>query len=131
MASTHQTLRGRFAAKLLRDHVTKQFNTRLQRNDLQSELPKFPGLNQSDLKTSPDGSFQEPLGKVCIVGAGAAGVYMAWMLSYLGIEYDLFEASDRIGGRVYTHTFAEDSECAHNYVDVGAMRVPNIASNRV
>jgi NADPH-dependent 2,4-dienoyl-CoA reductase/sulfur reductase-like enzyme len=131
MASTHQTLRGRFAAQLLRKHVTKQFNIRTQRNNLHAELPQFPGLSQPDSNTPLNGSFQEPIGKVCIVGAGAAGLYMAWMLSYLGIEYDLLEASDRIGGRVYTHTFTKDSECAHNYVDVGAMRIPEIESNKV
>jgi NADPH-dependent 2,4-dienoyl-CoA reductase/sulfur reductase-like enzyme len=131
MATTHQTLRGRFAAKLLCDHITKQINIRIQRNDLQAELPQFSGLQQPQHKSPSDGSFQEPLKKVCIVGAGAAGMYLAWMLSHLNVEYDLLEASDHMGGHVFTHKFAKDSKCAHNYVDIGAMRIPDIDSNQV
>ena len=53
-------------------------------------------------------------GKVCIVGAGASGVYLAWMLSFLEIEYDFFEARDDMGGRSSTYNFPDDPECAHN-----------------
>ena len=41
-------------------------------------------------------------GKVCVVGAGAAGLYAADILKAQGIEVVLLEASDRIGGRVRT-----------------------------
>jgi monoamine oxidase len=54
---------------------------------------------------------------------------MAWMLSHPNIKYDLLEASDHIGGRVFK--FADDSKCAHNYVNIGAMRIPDIDSDRV
>lgn len=43
--------------------------------------------------------------KVGIVGAGAAGLYSAILLDSLGIDYDIFEASGRIGGRIYTYRF--------------------------
>lgn len=127
-------------------------------------LPRFDGIPASSFGSAPMGSDSDdsqhqndpPAGKapeeenppreeippdegikpakVCIVGAGAAGIYMAWMLTYLGIEYDLLEASDRIGGRVYTYDGFKQSEdpeeqCAHNYYDVGAMRIPKIGSN--
>lgn len=52
--------------------------------------------------TSPDC----PL-KVGIVGAGAAGLYSAILLDSLGIDYDILEASDRVGGRVFTYRFNE------------------------
>ncbi len=42
---------------------------------------------------------------VCIIGAGAAGLYAAIILDYLGIKYEILEASGRHGGRLYTHQF--------------------------
>ncbi|KAJ5816719.1 Amine oxidase [Penicillium robsamsonii] len=65
--------------------------------------------------------------KVCIIGAGIAGLYIALVLQDLEIpnlSWDILEANrDRIGGRIYTHRFSE----AHNdYYDVGAMRFPDI-----
>ncbi|OJD38025.1 l-amino acid oxidase [Diplodia corticola] len=64
-----------------------------------------------------------PPGKVCIVGAGVAGLFIAMMLDTLGIPYDILEANERIGGRVYTHRFGPGP---HDYYDVGAMRFPDI-----
>lgn len=64
--------------------------------------------------------------KVCIIGAGAAGLYIAMILDDLSIpelSYDILEADDRIGGRMYTHYF---SETKHDYYDTGAMRFPQI-----
>ena len=55
--------------------------------------------------------------KVCIVGAGVAGLYTARILDKLGFEYDLYEASDRAGGRVLTHHFSDKD---HDYYDIGA-----------
>jgi cation diffusion facilitator CzcD-associated flavoprotein CzcO len=42
---------------------------------------------------------------VCIIGAGVAGLYTAMMLDFLGIKYEILEASERHGGRLYTHHF--------------------------
>lgn len=64
---------------------------------------------------------------VCIIGAGMAGLYAAMHLDKMGIDYEIFEASDRPGGRVYTHHFPETSEKkTYDYYDVGAMRFPRI-----
>jgi len=38
--------------------------------------------------------------RVIIVGAGSAGLFAAYTLSYLGVDYQLLEASSDIGGRV-------------------------------
>ncbi|ROM87587.1 hypothetical protein BK652_00610 [Pseudomonas brassicacearum] len=38
--------------------------------------------------------------KIAIVGAGLAGVYAAYRLHGLGLEFELFEARDRLGGRI-------------------------------
>jgi len=89
--------------------------------------------------------------KVGIVGAGAAGLYSAVLLDSLGIDYDILEASGRVGGRIYTYRFdetaweastPEDPEFYDYYVslilpallrsilrfvqDVGAMRFPGM-----
>jgi NADPH-dependent 2,4-dienoyl-CoA reductase/sulfur reductase-like enzyme len=60
--------------------------------------------------------------KFCIIGAGVAGLYTALMLEKLGIDYEILEASDRIGGRIFTHHFTEGE---HDYYDIGAMRFPD------
>lgn len=60
---------------------------------------------------------------VGIVGAGMAGLYTAMILKTLEIPYEILEASNRIGGRVYTHRFSNDPG---DYYDVGAMRFPDI-----
>lgn len=85
-------------------------------HDLPHDLPEHRGGyhgSPPDLK-----SF-----KFCIVGAGVAGLYLAMILSKAGIPYDLLEASDRVGGRMYTKDF---TETPHDYYDVGAMRYPKI-----
>ncbi len=38
--------------------------------------------------------------KVIIVGAGAAGMYAAYILQSRGIEYEILEASSKVGGRL-------------------------------
>lgn len=45
--------------------------------------------------------------KVGIIGAGASGLYTAMILQDLGIEYELLEASEKVGGRLFTHHFGE------------------------
>lgn len=57
-----------------------------------------------------------------IIGAGMAGLYTAMILQSLEVPYEIIEASDRIGGRVYTHYFSDDPG---DYYDVGAMRFPD------
>ncbi len=48
------------------------------------------------------------------------------MLKFLGAtNVDILEATDRVGGRCYTHHFSSSSE-HHDYYDVGAMRIPDI-----
>lgn len=67
-----------------------------------------------------------PPRKVCIIGAGMAGLYIAMILDDLkipNVTYDILESSSRIGGRVYTHRFSQEP---NDYYDVGAMRYPKI-----
>jgi monoamine oxidase len=55
---------------------------------------------------------------VVVVGAGLAGLACAWRLAQLGFQVTVFEARDRLGGRVFTirDTFVDGREVA----DVGA-----------
>ena len=83
--------------------------------------------------------------KVCIVGAGAAGLFTAMIFDWLKskgelgelpdlrIKYDLLEAAgeDCAGGRLYiyhfkgTKQYPVDPNHPHHYYDVGAMRFPD------
>jgi NADPH-dependent 2,4-dienoyl-CoA reductase/sulfur reductase-like enzyme len=79
--------------------------------------------------TEPDGQEDAvPHGRICIVGAGAAGLAVAISFIQAGItDIDIYEASDRVGGRVFTYTFPEsEPDGVHNYYDIGAMRIPQI-----
>ncbi|UFJ39627.1 flavin monoamine oxidase family protein [Brevibacillus humidisoli] len=60
--------------------------------------------------------------KIIIVGAGMAGLVAASLLKEAGHQVIILEASDRVGGRVYTlrSPFTEG-----RYLDAGAMRIPH------
>jgi monoamine oxidase len=60
----------------------------------------------------PDSRFS---GTVGIIGGGIAGLYAGYLLQQQGISYRIYEASDRIGGRV----FSEDGIVDHS-VEWGA-----------
>ncbi|CAE6367727.1 unnamed protein product [Rhizoctonia solani] len=75
-----------------------------------------------------------PVKRIAIIGAGVAGLYAAMLLKQKDREFevDIYEASDRIGGRLYTHRFNNKSIIGtpapggrYDYFDVGAMRFPN------
>jgi monoamine oxidase len=66
----------------------------------------------------------EPSLKIGIIGGGVAGLYAAYILKFLGIDYEILEANpDRLGGRVFTHHFTNDNK--YDYYDIGAMRFPH------
>ncbi|OAX41858.1 hypothetical protein K503DRAFT_436190 [Rhizopogon vinicolor AM-OR11-026] len=74
--------------------------------------PQLPG-HRSGRRAAP---------KVGILGAGVGGLYTALMLDSLDIKYEILEASDRTGGRLFTHKFEDGGK--YDYYDVGAMRYP-------
>ena len=75
-----------------------------------------------------------PIECIAIVGAGVAGLYTAMILDSLENSYEIFEANQRIGGRIYTHRFNGDvgknapvgDPARYDYFDIGAMRYPRI-----
>jgi len=68
------------------------------------------------------------VGTVGILGAGAGGLYAALILEDLGIPYHIIEARDKVGGRLFTYRFPNNTGAPYNYFDVGAMRFPKIKS---
>lgn len=58
-----------------------------------------PTILESCRKKNPMEDIQFK-GTVGIVGAGVAGLYAAYLLKTYGVNVELFEATDRIGGRV-------------------------------
>lgn len=62
---------------------------------------------------------------VGIVGGGMAGLYSALLLRKFGIHHvKIFDAENRVGGRVYTHRFSEEE---YQYFEGGAMRLPEVS----
>jgi monoamine oxidase len=61
-----------------------------------------------------------PRKNITILGAGTAGLAAAYELEKLGHTVRIFEASHRVGGRVLTHRFDDDT-----YGELGAMRIPS------
>lgn len=60
--------------------------------------------------------------KVAIIGSGAAGIVAAHELLKLGLIPIIYEASYRMGGRLYTKYFAHQDE--NVFAELGAMRIP-------
>ncbi len=50
-----------------------------------------------DTELFPEGTYQ---GSVIVVGAGAAGMYTAWLLQQRGVDVTILEATERHGGRI-------------------------------
>lgn len=56
-----------------------------------------------------------------------ASLYSALLLQQHGVKVKIFEANDRVGGRVFTHKFSTEP---YQYYDTGAMRIPNVESHK-
>ncbi|HEY0044165.1 MAG TPA: NAD(P)/FAD-dependent oxidoreductase [Allosphingosinicella sp.] len=97
-------------------------------NALQDEAPPVP-LTFVDtpsmdyagwLNDSPIGSFTNPGAyNVAVIGSGGAGLAAAYELLRCGLSVALFEATDRIGGRLFA---SPSSSGSGNLFEMGAMR---------
>ncbi len=63
--------------------------------------------------------------EIGIVGGGIAGLYAALLLRKQGHSVTVFEASNRIGGRIYSHHFRPISKDDDAFFEAGAMRLPS------
>jgi monoamine oxidase len=77
--------------------------------DVESQLQQIQTLDQGHHRKN-----------VTILGAGIAGLAAAYELEKLGHTVRIFEGSHRIGGRVWTHRFNDNT-----YGELGAMRIPS------
>ena len=70
---------------------------------------------------------------VGIIGGGFAGLYAGLILQSLGIESEVFESSDRVGGRIDTWYSTEydtnDKNRKGLYGEVGGMRLPQFSDD--
>ena len=60
--------------------------------------------------------------QITILGAGIGGLVAAYELEKLGHQVEIWEGSNRIGGRVWTHRFGDEPDAP--YGELGAMRIP-------
>ena len=73
------------------------------RSLIQSYTSQFQSRD-SLLPLPPRAQASEPVG---ILGAGIGGLYTAVILQSLNVSYEIIEASNRTGGRLYTHQFTD------------------------
>lgn len=81
--------------------------------------------------TSPSQPTDQPM--VGIVGGGFAGLFSGLILQSLGIGCELFESSDRVGGRIHTwyseDYSADDKNKSGLYGELGGMRLPQFSAD--
>lgn len=111
-------------SKWLIDNYGEDYKNELQKQRL---LKKENLLSDTKIGKGPD----KPL--VGIVGGGFAGMYSGLILQSLGIEFEIFEATDRVGGRIDTWYSTEYDANNKNkeglYGEVGGMRVPQFSED--
>ncbi|KAI8329740.1 flavin-containing amine oxidoreductase-domain containing protein [Chlamydoabsidia padenii] len=67
--------------------------------------------------------------KIGIVGAGLSGLFSGFLLDSVGFHnYEIIEASNRLGGRINTAYFGKPEE--YRYQEMGAMRISFAYSNK-
>lgn len=92
-----------------KDDILARYARLLIESDLPDEL-QIPSESFSAQSTNgwvpirKSGSAQAQVG---ILGAGVGGLYAAMILKSLEIPFEILEARDRTGGRLYTHHFVE------------------------
>lgn len=99
--------------------------------ELSNQRSKVDGKRYKS--TFLDASEKPKIPTVGIIGGGFAGLYSGLILQSLGIECEVFEASDRVGGRIdtwYSEDYdKKDENKAGLYGEVGGMRVPQFSED--
>lgn len=62
-----------------------------------------------------------------IVGAGISVFYIALLLGREVRDVTIFEASDRVGGHIYTRGFPPQAGAEDIYFEAGAMCIPRLS----
>jgi hypothetical protein len=95
------------AAALSKDAILDPFN--------------FSGLLDGTIPLPTPGAHAGT--EVAIIGAGCAGMAATNLLMRLGLKLVIYELSDRIGGRTYSHPMHDQNEVV-GCAELGAMRIP-------
>ncbi|EXJ72280.1 uncharacterized protein A1O5_04784 [Cladophialophora psammophila CBS 110553] len=126
MTSRTVNLRAAYGKNVLHDVMLKKYQMSIPKAG--PSLPRAPPSRDR----APAGGWSP--GPVCIIGAGSAGLATAIYIHDACVQagvtpptIDIYEATERSGGRVYTYQFTDTANPAtHNYYDIGAMRIPDI-----
>ncbi|MGH8451382.1 flavin monoamine oxidase family protein [Pseudomonas sp.] len=105
---------------------------RLLANDVTALIPDFPFHYRRFLDTAVTNrmplaqvSSQAYGSQVLIVGAGVAGMVAAYEAMRMGLHPVVVEASDRIGGRLYSYVAGDPQDPDNSVIcEMGAMRFP-------
>jgi len=88
---------------------------------------------QEDLKAHFTGDSDQPV--VGIIGGGVAGLYAGLMLQSLDIEFEIFEKTNRVGGRLktwYSEDYDENNPDTKGlYGEIGGMRIPQFSKDMI
>ncbi len=118
------------AAKAFSDYLLEHYGEDYQHAVEEQLVAKR--MRPARPETEADTAEEVPL-TVGIIGGGFAGMYAGIILQSLGIECEVFEASDRVGGRIdtwySTNYNANDTNKAGLYGEVGGMRLPQFADD--
>ncbi|KAL3417225.1 L-amino acid oxidase [Phlyctema vagabunda] len=68
---------------------------------------------------------------VGIIGGGISGLYAALLLLREGHWVTIFEAANRLGGRIYTHHFDPTAPDEDPFFEAGAMRIPRSSLHNI
>jgi len=120
-------VRSAFSRWLLANHGSSH-RKEIKRQRDRKDGKHFKQILSASSRLNPT---EEPL--VGIVGGGFAGLYAGLILQSLGIECQIFESSDRVGGRIQTWYSTEYSATEVDksglYGEVGGMRLPQFSAD--
>ena len=121
------TLRTAFSQWLLTNYGAN-YRANIQQQRARAQAQRF----KADIEASnPEHPSHIPM--VGIIGGGFAGLFSGLILQSLGIECEVFESSERVGGRIrtwYSTDYHSDERNQHGlYGEIGGMRLPQFSAD--